>query len=85
MMICIICFDGEMGGGGLLISIPGSFVSADYKRPVSSAVHATKKKTIKGKEQAFKLGPFDCVTDWFQVRQLWEPQPEENCPSVQRS
>lgn len=83
MMICIICFDGE--GGGLLISIPSSFVSADYKRPVSSAVHATKKKTIKGKEQAFKLGPFDCVTDWFQVRQLWEPQPEENCPSVQRS
>lgn len=84
MMICIICFDGD-GDGGLLISIPGSFVSADYKRPVSSAVHATKKKTIKGKEQAFKLGPFDCVTDWFQVRQLWEPQPEENCPSVQRS
>lgn len=30
------------------------------------------------------LGHFDCVTDWFQVRQLWEVQPEENCPSVQR-
>ena len=41
-------------------------------------------ETIKGKEWAFKLGPFDCVTDWFQVRQLWEVQPEENCPSVQR-
>lgn len=40
-------------------------------------------ETIKGKEWAFKLGPFDCVTDWFQVRQLWELQPEENCPSVQ--
>lgn len=40
-------------------------------------------ETIKGKEWAFKLGPFDCVTDWFQVRQLWEVQPEENCPSVQ--
>lgn len=39
-------------------------------------------ETIKGKEWAFKLGPFDCVTDWFQVRQLWEVQPEENCPSV---
>ncbi|CAM4521478.1 unnamed protein product [Leuciscus chuanchicus] len=37
-------------------------------------------ETIKGREQAFKLGHFDCVTDWFQVRQLWEAQPEENCP-----
>lgn len=86
MMICIIHFEGGEGGG-LLISIPSSFVSADYKRPVSSAVHATnyQEETIKGKERAFKLGPFDCVTDWFQVRQLWEPQPEENCPSVQCS
>lgn len=41
-------------------------------------------ETIKGKEWAFKSGPFDCVTDWFQVRQLWEVQLEENCPSVQR-
>lgn len=40
-------------------------------------------ETIKAKEWAFKLGLFDCVTDWFQVRQLWKLQPEENCPSVQ--
>lgn len=49
MMICIIHFEGgEMGG--LLISIPGSLVSADYKRPVSSAVQATKKRLSKGRK-----------------------------------
>lgn len=30
-------------------------------------------------------GPFDCVTDWFQVRQLSELQPEENCSSAEPS
>lgn len=78
MNICIIHFDRW-----ILISFPRSFVSADYKRPVSIAMQATQEETIKGKRWAFKLGPFDCVTDWFQVRQLWEHQPEENCPSAQ--
>lgn len=40
---------------------------------------------IKGKEWAFESGPYDCVTDWFQVRQLWEVQPEENYLSMQHS
>lgn len=43
-IICIIHFDGW-----LLVSIPGSFVSADYKRPVSSAMQATKKRLSKGR------------------------------------
>lgn len=43
-IICIIQFDGW-----ILISIPSSFVSADYKRAVSSAMQATKKRLSKGR------------------------------------
>lgn len=44
VIICIIHFDGW-----ILFSIPGSFVSADYKRTLSSAVQATKKRLSKGR------------------------------------
>lgn len=43
-IICIMHFDGW-----ILISIPSSFVSADYKRPAASAVQATKKRLSKGR------------------------------------
>lgn len=43
-VVCIIHFDGW-----ILVPIPGSFVCADYKRPVSSAVQATKKRLSKGR------------------------------------
>lgn len=43
-IICIMHFDGW-----ILILIPDSFVSAVYKRPVSSAVQATKRRLSKGR------------------------------------
>lgn len=30
------------------------------------------KRTIKRRNWAFMLGHFDCITDWFQVRQPWK-------------
>ena len=44
LVICIIHFDGW-----ILDPIPGSFVSADYKDPVSSATQATKRRLSKGR------------------------------------
>lgn len=80
MMICIICFEG-----GVTHLNPQLFCICRLQKACFQCRAGYQEETIKGKERAFKLGPFDCVTDWFQVRQLWEPQPEENCPSVQRS
>lgn len=77
MIICIIRFWGGYSSQ--------SFSICRLRKACFQCRARYQEETIKGKEQAFKLGPFDCVTDWFQVRQLWEPQPEENCPSVQRS
>lgn len=57
-----------------------TFVAEDYKGTICSAVQTTRRRLSKEGSEAFKSGHFDCVTDWFQVRQLWEAQPEENCP-----
>lgn len=73
------------GVGGLTHLNPLLFCICRLQKACFQCRAHYQEETIKGKERAFKLGPFDCVTDCFQVRQLWEPQPEENCPSVQRS
>lgn len=83
MMICIIRFEG--GVGGVTHLNLWLFCICRLQKACFQCRAHYQEETIKGKDRAFKLGPFDCVTDWFQVRQLWEPQPEENCPSVQRS
>lgn len=62
---------------------PRLFCICRLQKPCFQCRAGYQEETIKAKEWAFKLGPFDCVTDWFQVRQLWKLQPEENCPSVQ--
>lgn len=62
---------------------PRLFCICRLQRACSQHRAGYQEETIKGKEWAFKSGPFDCVTDWFQVRQLWEVQPEENCSSTQ--
>lgn len=85
MMICIIRFEVGVGWGGFTHLNPLLFCICRLQKACFQCHAHYQEETIKGKERAFKLGPFDCVTDCFQVRQLWEPQPEENCPSVQRS
>lgn len=84
MMICLIRSEGW--GGSCSSQSPFFFFCICRLQKACFQCRACyQEETIKGKERAFKLGPFDCVTDCFQVRQLWEPQPGENCPSVQHS
>lgn len=79
LVICIIHVDGW-----ICFPTLGSFsICRLQKETVSSATQASERRLSKGRNGAFKPGPFDCINDWFQVRQLWVVLPQENCPSLQ--